>query len=282
MNPTAALQKLAIHIVRLIPLRVADRIAIGIALVFCRFSRRRREQILTNLRHIFAGEHIGRHLMGQYLKNTFTNYARAMVDFLRLSYITKDDFSVDVEGRENIDDALKHGRGCIMLTMHIGNWDYAGCYLAAHGVPMSALAEEIDPEMYELYKRHRERTGMVTFPLSKAGYGFLHTIRNNRVLAVLGDRDITKKGVTVEFFDGKRNIPQGLGQIVIKRRIPVVFGYMIFNPLRKGSRYLGWISAPEIFAGNEDEFNAVMVKKFEQFIHRFPDQWMLFQNDWVS
>jgi len=281
MNPTAALQKLAIRLIRVIPLKVADRIAISIALLSFRFSRARREQILTNLRHVFAGEHVGRHQMEQYMKNTFINYARAMVDFLRLSYITEADFNVYVEGIENIYDALRHERGCIMLTMHIGNWDYAGCYLAARGVPMSALVEETDPEMYELYKRHRERTGMITFPLSKAGYGFLHTIRNNRVLAVLGDRDIANKGVTVDFFDGKRSIPRGLGEIIIKRKIPVVFGYLVFNPSRHGSRYLGWIDAPVVFDGIEDEFNEVMVNKFEQLIRRFPDQWMLFQNDWV-
>ncbi len=281
MNPVAVLQKLAIYIIRVVPLEVADMIATRFALLFCYLSRRKREHILTNLRHIFAGKNIERSKINKYLKNTFKNYARSMIDFLRLNYITKDDFSVEAFGVQNIHDALKHGRGCIMLTMHIGNWDLAGSYLAARGVPMSALVEETEPEMYELYKKHRERTGMITFPLSKAAYGFLHTIKNNRVLAVLGDRDILKSGVVVSFFDGKRSIPRGLGQIIIKKRIPVVFGCMVFNPSRKEPRYFGYVDAPRFFTGTEDEFNTTMVRRFEDYILHFPDQWMLFQPDWI-
>jgi KDO2-lipid IV(A) lauroyltransferase len=219
--------------------------------------------------------------MQQYLKNTFVAYARTMVDFLRLGFINPEDFSVEMLGIENLAKALEYGRGCVLLTMHIGNWDYAGSYLATRGVPMSALVEETAPDMYEIYTKHRERLGMKTFPLSKAGYAFLHTIKNNRVLAVLGDRDIMKTGVTVDFFDGRRNIPRGLGEIVVRRKLPVLFGYMVLHPAQSRYRYLGMIEPHAFFTGTTEEFNRTMVAKFEEFIRQYPDQWMLFQSDWV-
>jgi KDO2-lipid IV(A) lauroyltransferase len=185
-------------------------------------------------------------------------------------------------GLENIEKALVHGRGCILLTMHIGNWDYAGSYLASRGVPMSALVEETGSEMYELYTKHREAMGMKTFPLSKAGYAFLHTIKNNRVLAVLGDRDILKNGITVDFFTGRRSIPRGLGEIIIRRKLPVLFGYMVLQPRNTKYRYLGFIDRPVLFSGSVDEFNKAMVTRFEKFIRTYPDQWMLFESDWVA
>jgi lauroyl/myristoyl acyltransferase len=282
MNITVPLQKLATTFAISIPLKLADKIAYCLGSLFCTFSKRRRDYILRNLGYIFADEDVGRARVNRYLKNTFINYARCMVDFLRLGFISKEDFSVELVGLENIHDALRYGRGCIMLTMHIGNWDYAGSFLAARGVPMSALVEETVPEMYELYKKHREKMGMKTFPLSRAGYGFLHTIKNNRVLAVLGDRDILKTGVAVEFFGGRRKIPRGLGEIVIKKQMPVLFGHLVLNPCHKRQRYLGFIDKPRFFTGTEDEFNHVMVKRFEDFIRSYPDQWMLFESDWLE
>ena len=282
MDITLLLQKVAVVLARLLPVKVLDRLAAAAGVVACHVLRRRRENILINLRHIFADAGLDRRRNGQYMKNTFANYARCMVDFLRLGFMSPEDFDVEMIGLENVAAALAHGRGCVLLTMHIGNWDYAGSYLAARGVPMSALVEETRPEMYALYKRHRERMGMKTFPLSKAGYGFLHTIKNNRVLAVLGDRDILHNGVTVRFFDGYRSIPQGLGDIVAKKRMPVLFGYMVLSPPGRPRRYLGFIDAPVFFKPGDDAFNDHMVRRLECFIRQYPDQWMLFEPDWVA
>lgn len=281
MNLSVRSLKFAALLIRYVPLRFADRIAHFLAQLFCRFLKKRRRNILTNLQHIFAYEDIAPEQLKRYMKNTFDNYARTMIDFLRLGFIMPEEFSVEMRGLQNVDKALQYGRGCVLMTMHIGNWDYAGSYLATRGVPMNALVEETEPEMYELYTQHRERLGMKTFPLSKAGYAFLHTIKNNRVLAVLGDRDILKNGITVDFFDSRRSIPRGLGEIVIQRRLPVVFGYMVLHPRRDTVRYLGVIQPPVFFSGTVEEFNKAMVVKFETMIKEFPDQWMLFESDWV-
>ena len=282
MNLSVQIQNFATILVRAVPLKLADRIARALGILFCRFSKTRRLQILNNLQHIYPKGRISREQMNCYLKRTFVNYNRAMIDFLRLSFMSKEDFSVDMIGFDNIAKALGYGRGCIVLTLHIGNWDYAGSYLAARGVPMSALVEETTPEMYDLYTRNRERMGMKTFPLSRAGYAFLHTIKNNRVLAVLGDRDILKSGIPVNFFSGRRNIPRGLGDIIIRRKLPVLFGYMVLHPTSKTERYLGCLEEPAFFSGSEQEFNTTMVEKFESYIMKYPGQWMLFQSDWIA
>jgi lauroyl/myristoyl acyltransferase len=282
MNLAVQLQKSATNLIRVIPLRLADRLAYGLALLFCRLSKTGRNHILKNLQHVFANEDVECEQFQRYLKNTFVTYALTMLDFMRLGFITKEDFSVDMFGFENVEKALKYGRGCVLLTLHIGNWDYAGSYLATRGVPMSALVEETEPEMYRIYTRHRERLGMKTFPLSRAGFAFLHTIKNNRVLAVLGDRDILKNGITVDFFDGRRNIPRGLGEIIIRLKLPVIFGYMVLHPDHNRQRYFCVIEPPILFSGTPDEFNKAMVAKFEEVIRKYPDQWMLFRSDWVA
>ncbi len=282
MNITVQLQKIGIILIRIIPLKLADRIAAGIGLLFCYFVKYKREYIRNNLEHIFSGERIEPEQVNHYIKRTFINFARMMTDFFRLSYLEKDDFDVERDGIENANRALEEKRGCILLTMHLGNWDYAGAFLAAEGVPIIALVEETDPDMFDLYTRNRERTGMKTFSIQKSAYAFLQTIRQNHLLAVLADRDIMKNGIEVDFFNGRRAIPRGLADIIIRKKIPVVFAHMVFNPPGKKHRYLGRIEPHIVFEGTPEEFNRLMVSKFEECIRKYPDQWLVFHPEWLE
>jgi KDO2-lipid IV(A) lauroyltransferase len=118
--------------------------------------------------------------------------------------------------------------------------------------------------------------------VNRAGYAFLDSIKRNRVLALLADRDIMKNGITVDFFSGKRKIPRGLGDIIIKKKIPVLFAYLVFHPTPRAYRYLGYIEPPVIFDRSVEEFNKTLVGKMEKFIRRYPDQWFVFHPEWIE
>ena len=284
MNPVVHLQKSGVRITRLIPVKLADKIAIYAGLVYCYLSKRKRDYIIDNLKHIFADETIAQEQMNFLVKRTFMNFARTMTDFFRLAYMSKQNIveSSDCIGYENVKEALSLGRGCVLITLHLGNWDYAGAYLAARNVPMTALVEETDAEMLTLYTKHRESTGMITYPVNRAGYAFLDIIRNNRVLAVLADRDVAKNGIPIDFFSGKRMIPKGLSNIIIKKKIPVVFAYMVLNNAKSRARYLGVIEKPVIYECKPDDFNRLMVDRFESFIKKYPPQWFVFHPEWIE
>ena len=248
MNPVVHLQKSGVGITRLMPIKLADKIATYAGLLYCYLSKRKRDYIRTNLRHIFAGDSIAYEQMNCLVKKTFMKFARTMTDFFRLAYMSKQDIvnSSECIGYENVEKALAQGRGCVLITLHLGNWDYAGAYLAARNIPMTALVEETDTEMLALYTKHRERTGMVTYSVNRAGYAFLDIIKNNRVLAILADRDVARNGIPISFFSGKRMIPKGLAEIIIKKKIPVVFAYMVLNHMGARARYLGFIEEPSV------------------------------------
>ncbi len=234
---------------------------------------------MNNLRHILPDKpEMHKHLC----RKTFENFSLCMTDFFRLGFLKKDKVisAVIPQGLENLDEAQKLKRGTILITLHIGNWDYAGSYLAARGYPMNALVEETEPEMFRLYTAHRESTGLKTFSVSRTSIALFDTIKNNRILAVLLDRDITGQGTTLKFFSGKRSFPVGIASILVKRKIPVVVGYMVLLK-NKGSeeRYLGVVEPMKIF-DNENDFNAFIRERFEAIISAYPDQWFVFHPEW--
>ncbi|MGB3480358.1 MAG: lysophospholipid acyltransferase family protein [bacterium] len=284
MNPVVHLQKSGVGFTRLMPMKLVDKIAIGAGLLYCYFSKRKRAYIISNLKHIFTDDIISQEQMNCLLKRTFTNFALTMTDFFRLAFMSKQDIinSSECIGYENITQALAQGSGCVLITLHLGNWDYAGAYLAARGVPMTALVEETDAEMLALYTKHRESTGMRTYPVNRAGHAFLDIIKNNRVLAVLADRDVVKNGIPINFFSGNRMIPKGLAEIIIKKKIPVIFAYMVLSASNRRARYLGVIEEPFVYDGEAGSFNRLMVDKFEGFIKQYPEQWFVFHPEWIE
>jgi lauroyl/myristoyl acyltransferase len=283
MNFTLYLVKLLAIIVSLMPQKLCDALSDTVALIYYWLTPASRAVIRANLRHALHAELPSTKQIDRLVRQTYFNYARRLTDFYRLTTMSRERIIRMVEdiGIDNIDRALVQKKGVVMLTLHLGNWDYAGAYLAARGYPMNALVEEMDPAILKLLTRHREATGMRTFTLRKSAYAFLDAIRNNRVLAVVGDRDIMKNGKTVKFFNGRRKIPANLSEIIVRKRIPVTFGYLAFNPKGSKWRYRGVVHEPESF-DRADEFESFMIDKFEETIRRHPDQWLALQSEWLE
>ena len=283
MNFPAMLAKLLAVIASLTPMKLSDALVTALGHLSYYLTPNVRATIRTNLRHALHDESLSPRRLDRYVRRTYVNYSLRLADFYRLNTLPAarliqmvEDINVD-----NIDRALAQGRGVIMLTLHLGNWDFAGAYLAARGYPINALVEETDREILELFTRHRETTGMRTFTLRRSAYAFLDSIRHNRVLAVVGDRDILKNGKSVKFFNGIRKIPANLSEIIARKRIPVTFGYLAFNPKGSKRRYRGVVHTPESF-DTAAEFERFMIRKFEETIKRYPDQWLAFQPEWLD
>ena len=280
MNWGVRLQKFGVIIAYCLPVKLGDFIATILGLLSYYILVRRRSIIKKNLSHIFYNQKLNNRDLKHYCRRTFINYARIMHDFLRLRFIKREFLldSVQPRGLENLHQALNLGRGCVLLTFHLGSWDYAGSYLAAQGFQMNALVEETSPEMFEFYNRHRSRFGLKPCPLSRAGYAFLNIIKNNQVLAVLADRDIVGDGIKVKLFSGFWRLPRGLGSIVVRRNIPVALGYMVFNSTGR-KRYLSVIMSPRTFS-DERSFYDWLIENLETLVRKYPDQWFVFQPEW--
>ena len=56
---------------------------------------------------------------------------------------------------------LKEGKGCIIVTGHFGNWEYAGIALSAYGFPVNAVAKPLKSNsMDQFLNRCRQKTGV--------------------------------------------------------------------------------------------------------------------------
>jgi phosphatidylinositol dimannoside acyltransferase len=191
-----------------------------------------------------------------------------------------------VDGFEHIQNAVAAGHGFIAALPHMGNWDAAGHWLSMQGVKMTAVAEELrPPAVFELFLRHRRALGMSIVPLVRGrnvGEELVHRLRDNEVITLVADRDLSGKGVDVEMFGAPRKLPAGPAYLSLATGVPLSVA-AVFTTQE------GWhcrIDPPlqiERTGGMRQDVTTLtrlIGESFERFISAAPTDWHMFQPAW--
>ena len=116
-------------------------------------------------------------------------------------------------GDEPVRNALAQGRPVIAFLGHLGNWDMAGAWCTQHLGPVVTVAERLKPEqVFEDFLAFRESLGMTIIPLTGSGDVFhrlVEAAKGPNVIPLLADRDLTRKGIEVDFAGDRARVAVG-------------------------------------------------------------------------
>jgi len=120
-------------------------------------------------------------------------------------------------GVENLDAAFAAGNGAILAMTHSGNWDVGGAWLAQHSGKFATVAERLKPEsLYQRFVAYRESLGFEILPADGGAATFrtlLRRLRDNQAVILLCDRDLTNRGLPVNFFGEQIRMPAGAAKL---------------------------------------------------------------------
>src|SRR5690606_7489485 len=110
-------------------------------------------------------------------------------------------------------DAHAQGRGVVGALPHMGNWELAGAWSCAMGIPLTAVAERLEPEsLYREFVAFREGLGMEILPIT-GGEPTMPTLTKRLqaggFVCLLADRDLSRTGVEVELLGATAKFPRG-------------------------------------------------------------------------
>jgi phosphatidylinositol dimannoside acyltransferase len=224
-------------------------------------------------------------------QQVFDSYARYYLESFRLPTLTSAQVaaSFTVEGyHENMLPALDRGKGVILALPHLGGWEWAGRWAADLGNKMTVVVEPIQPpELFEWFADLRRKFGMTVIPLGPdAGPAVLKSLRNNEVLCLLSDRDITGGGIEVEFFGERTKLPAGPATLAIRTGAALLPTAAYFTD--RGVGHHGVIGAPmncERHGKLREDVQRItqeLAYELETLIRRAPEQWHLLQPNWPS
>lgn len=268
-----------------LPFEFSYALARAISHLQYRLSGQDRTSVRNNLRAIFPG--IDDRLLERYTKNVFINFGRYLVVFFKfkkldLTYIKK---NVSIEGRDYIDEALAWGRGLIVVSGHIGNWELGGVTLGLLGYPVNAITlTHTHKRVNDFFNRQRTSKGLRVIPLDKAVRASLEAFNRNEIVCILGDRDFTQGGLVLNFLGLPTMIPKGPAVFALRNKTPIIVCF----PLQESKGKLRLIFHPPIkFIPSGEYENDVRVltelylRPIEDCIRQYPDQWAMFRRFWL-
>ena len=194
------------------------------------------------------------------------------------------DLYTEVVGFELIDDAIAAGRGCILITGHVGNYELGGAYLAARGVPIDAIARRQANPLFDQYiTETRSAMGMVVLHDFEAVKKSARSLREGRLVAFIADQGVKGLASTfVPFFGRPAKTPRGPAVFAVRLGSPVVFAVSIRLP--DGHFRFQVESIPVVDTGDRDrDIDATVAcytAALERVVRQYPDQYFWHHRRW--
>lgn len=246
-----------------------------------------RRMAVRNLRHVLpdASPLRRRSMARRIIRNNFKNY----YDLVRLPHLDKQDLEdmvLHIYGFEYLEEAARRGKGAIVMSVHMGNFNLVPQLLMTRGFKGAVVAEDIKPEpLYSMVNELRSRFGL---NFIRAGSSEVRTIyrhlRENGVLCLAADRDVSDGGMPVKFFDTVADLPSG--PIVLASRLGATLLPAMTLRL-KNNKSVVYIYPPiELVKTGDREADieanmARAVQVLEHMVLKAPDQWVaLLQKIW--
>jgi KDO2-lipid IV(A) lauroyltransferase len=196
---------------------------------------------------------------------------------------------VRTEHSEQVLNAMKSG-GVILTLPHLANWDWAGAWAARYFGSLCTVAERLRPEgVFQKFLKARESRGLTLMPLTGDGgtYEFLREhVNQGRLVALLGDRDVAKSGMGVEFFGHRTPLPIGAALLALDTGRPLFTCATWYD----GEELVITFDSEIIFdrspvQGRDrlrraQEVTKLVAANFEKHIRRHPENWHQLQPVW--
>jgi KDO2-lipid IV(A) lauroyltransferase len=248
--------------------------------------RIRRKVTEENLRHAFPEWSTAER--DRIARRCYESFGITFLELARLPRMSRTDVIAAVlpARMEIFDQALEGGRGGILTTGHLGNWEYTGGSVAALNYPISVTVKSQKNPWVDAYvTQARSSTGMEVLRAEGGFRQMLRVLRNNRFLTFLADQDAGRRGVFVPFFGRLASTPVGVVRFARLTRSPIIPGYAIrHEDGRYELRLPGTIFVREDLPPDEAEKEALtaLVAQLEAVIREHPEQWFWMHRRWKT
>jgi KDO2-lipid IV(A) lauroyltransferase len=190
-------------------------------------------------------------------------------------------------GLKEMEDALAEGKGVVLITGHMGNWEMGGAALAARGIPLDGVAQRQRNPLFDAdITRNRERLGMRIIPRGRAPRLALRSLRKGRVTALVADQNARRSELFVDFFGRKAATARGPAVFALRTGSAIFVG-SVLRLEGALARYRVAVSRVAFQAtGDQDEDVRRLTEIHTQFLERAireaPEQYFWQHRRWKT
>lgn len=220
----------------------------------------------------------------QIVDGVFRSIARILVTFARFPAIRRGYLGdwIRLEGGEYFDEARQAGRGVLVATAHLGNWELSAFAHALMTAPMDVVVRPLDnPLIDRMVERRRALTG--NRPIGKKNFAraILKALADNQAVGILIDQNAADDaGVFVDFFGVPASVGTGFARFAAHSGAAVIPGFALWNDAEQ--RYVLRFYPPLEMTGDAQRDTQTLQAKLEEVIREYPDQWLWIHRRWKT
>ncbi len=270
-----------------IPRDTAAHIAGLLGRIWFVIDKRHRDVALSNLSQVYAGAKSPAQIRAL-ARQVFKNLVMILFEIGWSLRLNKKEFSryFHIYGLHQLDAAYKKGRGVLVLTAHIGNWEFLSLVAGMLGYPMSAVYRPFDfAPLDDFFVGLRSRYGVKLFPKTSATRSVLRSLKNKELVGILLDQNTgVHRGVFADFLGRSACTNKGLAILALATGAPVVPVFLIRE--KDGFRVEFGAEIPLINTGDRSSDIAANTAQYNRIIAsrilRYPDQWFWVHRRWKT
>jgi KDO2-lipid IV(A) lauroyltransferase len=282
----AALVAVLLLAARVLPCRLLLGLGDWLGRLGSRFEGRRRGVTIENLRAAF-GDELSDAEIRALARECWRHFGRVSMETVALR-VTHENLErlVEIEGLEHVRAAYARGRGVLLFTGHLGNWELLSQVHGLLGMKMTAVARPIDnPWVDRMLNRLRSRTGIRVVHKRNAMRDMVRTLRAGEGVGLLIDQDARHQGIFVPFFGRPASTTPALALLALRTGAPVI----PFSCLARGDGRYRIVYEPEVEVRASDDRDADVVRLtarctaiLEAWVRNDPARWLWMHRRWKT
>lgn len=186
---------------------------------------------------------------------------------------------ISMDGLELLDEAMRAGRGAVLLGPHMGDWEMSGLALAERGYDLTVVTGvQMNRTLTGGLRSFKEDRGIDVVTPQDSYRELFRKLSRGGVVALLLDGDVFDKGIPVRFFGHHALFPTGPVRLARRAGAPLLLAYSVRNP--DGTVQFRIFDRLEPPSGCAESVMPRVVRRIEPVIASHLDQWCATKRIW--
>jgi KDO2-lipid IV(A) lauroyltransferase len=281
------LWRVGLALAKAMPRSITLLLGYGFANVYRAVASDRRAVVMQNLAPALHHDAV---VIRKTTRSLFRQFARKLVDLWRYEAgLDISDLLHKATGWEHFKEALAQRRGILLLTPHLGNWEFGGPMLTTRGVSLQVLTlAEPGKDFTQLRQASRARWNIETLVVGDDPLAFVEIIKRleaGATVALLIDRPPPPAAVTVELFGRPFSASIAAAELARASGCVLLPVYIPWEPTGYAAHMLPAIPYDRAKLRDRaarQKLTQQIVTVFEPIIRQYLDQWYHFVPIWPN
>lgn len=221
------------------------------------------------------------------VRKSFINLGQNILEIFYMPNLNEKNFRdfIEIENFDRMKNAIDQGKGVVVLTGHVGTWEWLSAAYTLSGLPVTAIAKPQPNIGYtNALNDLRATIGVEIFSRGTSELlAAARALKSGKILGFLADQDAGPGGAFIDFLGRTASTPMGPAVFAYKFKSPIIPSFIVRKPDGKHKVIIGEpLYYEDLGSVDESLFKLTekMTKILTDVIREYPTQWLWFQKRW--